>query len=97
MFVIALSGFVVEPQNANPLNDKSQPIFETMPASRNRSWQAPDHHFGEAIFAHDAFLAKQNPRRHVGIYANTSRTVNLLVRRVDGPSPIQQNIKAILG
>ena len=71
MFVVAFSGFVVETQNANLIDHKGQPVFESMATARNRPRQAPDHKFDKAVFGNDPSFPEEQPCHAVGVYANS--------------------------
>ena len=71
MFVIAFSRFIVETQNANLIDHKGQPVFESMATARNRSRQAPDHNLDKAVFGDNPSFPEEQPCHAVGIYANS--------------------------
>jgi hypothetical protein len=70
VLVIALAGFVVEPEHAYAVNDKGQAVFELVAAPRRASRQLPDHDIGKPALTDNPSFAKQEPHPHVGVYTN---------------------------
>jgi hypothetical protein len=71
VFVVALAGFIVESQDANLVNHECQAILKSMAASGNLHRYFPNHDVDKTILGKDSPLAKEETRRHVGVYTNT--------------------------
>ena len=59
MPMIAFAGFVVEPQNADLIHDKRQPVFEAMGTASECARQFPDNSLGKSVFRDDPAFAKE--------------------------------------
>jgi len=47
MAVITFPGLVVVADDAHTIDDKGQPILESVRRPRQHAWQMPDHEFGK--------------------------------------------------
>ena len=65
MPVVALARLVVVAQDALAADDKGQPVFKQVQASRHRRGQPPDHDIGECVRGDDDPPPDQFLRFHV--------------------------------
>jgi hypothetical protein len=83
--VVALSGFVVIPQPADPFRYEREAVFEAVAATSHRLAHPPDNHLDERCFGQGFALAQQQRHVHVGVDTNTDEPMsNAPTRRPGG-------------